>query len=348
VFRAISSLLVLVFCCSLTVGAAGTTAADGSRDFDFNVGVWHTSITRLVSDSTGHALSFAYTGTVTVRKVLDGAANTEELEADGPTGHLEFLNVRLYNESSHQWTLNGVSRNDATLGDPMYGAFKDGRGTFYDQEAIDGRLALVRQTFYDITPSSYKFEQAISHDGGATWRPNFVAALTRISASAPSEGHDAVMDTSHDFDFNYATWHTKITTYDRAKEGTVKSAKLQGTVAVRKLWHGRALMEEIHASGGIAGITLFLYDPQTKQWSQTFAGKGDGVFERSMVGGFTRGVGTLVAFPSANDGEMQLVREVWSDIRPTTHHFEIQYSADGGATWQSSFVADLARVGSGL
>ena len=330
--------------------SAGGTS-DGSHDFDFNFGRWHTSIKRLIEDSSGHARWVQYNGTVTVRKVLGGAANTEELEADGPMGHLAFLNVRLYNSTSHQWSLNGADGSAASLSDPMFGSFRNGRGAFYDQESLGGRVVLVRQTFFDITPSSYSFEQAISSDGGSTWKPNFTANLVRLSRTAPSESRDFTADTSHDFDFNYGTWATNITTYDRNKNGTISSAKMQGVVAIRKLWHGRALLEEIkasNASGGFEGLTLYLYDKGTKQWSQTYADKGGGTFERSMIGGFNNRVGTLVSFPSSNDGTMQLVREVWSDIHPTTHHFEIQYSDDGGASWKPSFVANLHRIGPGL
>jgi hypothetical protein len=36
-------------------------------------------------------------GTVVVRKVWDGRGELEEIEADGPTGHWEGLNLFLYN-----------------------------------------------------------------------------------------------------------------------------------------------------------------------------------------------------------------------------------------------------------
>ncbi len=318
------------------------TGRDGSRDFDFNFGTWHTHIRRLLHPLTGSNAWVTYNGIVTVRKALGGAANVEEIEANGPS-HLELLNVRLFNEQSHQWSLNGASSTDGTLAAPMFGAFSGGRGVFYDQEPFNGRMIIDRQTFFNITATSYSFEQAFSDDGGKTWQPNFVANLTRVAISAPSEGSQTVADTSHDFDFNYATWSTHIRTYAPAAQYT-------GTVAVRKIWNGRALMEEITAangSGGFSGLTLFLYDPQTQQWSQTFAAKGDGTFGRSVFGAFDNGRGTLVGFP-ANDGTLAIERDVWSDIQPNSHHFEIQYSRDGGKTWQPSFVADLARIGPGL
>jgi hypothetical protein len=333
--------IVLGLCVAL-LAAGAAPARDGSHDFDFNFGTWHTHIRRLLHPLTGSNVWATYDGTVTVRKALGGAANVEEVEANGPS-HLEFLNVRLYNAQTHQWSLNGASSADGTLGAPMLGTFSGSRGVFYDQEPFNGRTIIDRQTFYNITATSYSFEQAFSDDGGKTWQPNFVANLSRTSMHAPSEGSQSVADTSHDFDFNYGTWATRIKTY-------APDAEYTGTVAVRKIWNGRALMEEIraaNASGGFEGLTLMLYDPQARQWSQTFAGKGDGAFGHSMIGSFKNGHGELVGFP-AGDGTPELECDAWSNIRPNSHHFEIQYSRDGGKTWQPSFVADLTRIGPGL
>ena len=60
---------------------------------------------------------------------------------------------------------------------------------------------------------------------------------------------------------------------------------MNGTVAVRKIWMGRAAMEEIEADGAeghFEGLTLFLYNPQSQQWSQTFADAGDGVLNQPI------------------------------------------------------------------
>lgn len=336
--------------CAFVVLGAAPALPDGAHDFDFNFGSWHTHIRRLLHPLRGSNVWVTYDGTVTVRKVWGGAASVEEIEANGPD-HLEFVNVRLYNKASHQWSLNGTSSSDGALATPTFGGFEDGRGVFYDQETFNGRMILDRQTFLRITPTSYAFEQAFSDDGGKTWEPNFVAHLTRTSLTAPSEGSRHVTSTSHDFDFNYGTWSTHITSYEQSGHDAGVPTAYVGTVAVRKIWEGRAFMEEIkvsNASGGFQGLTLFLYNPQARQWSQTFASRGAGTFDAPMVGTFKAGRGELVSFPVADGGALVFARDVWSDIRGNTHHFEVQYSQDGGKTWQPSFVANLTRIGPGL
>ena len=153
---------------------------DGQHDFDFHLGKWKSTIKRLLHPLTGSTTWVPMTGTLDARKVWDGRAQIEELEADGSSGHIEDLLLFLYNPQSHQWSLNAAASNDGTMNTPMIGEFKNGRGEFFDQESFKGRAILVRQVWSDITPTSHRVEQAFSDDGGKTWEINFIANLERI------------------------------------------------------------------------------------------------------------------------------------------------------------------------
>lgn len=163
---------------------------DGSHDFDFEIGTWATHLTRLLHPLSGSHEWVNYDGTTTVTKVWNGRANLVELVADGPGGHFEGLNLRLYNPESHQWSLNFASSRGGTLSVPTIGEFRNGRGEFYDQESFNGRAVLVRFVISDATPDSCfvishttpnvcRFEQAFSDDGGKTWEVNWIATDTR-------------------------------------------------------------------------------------------------------------------------------------------------------------------------
>jgi ketosteroid isomerase-like protein len=158
---------------------AASTERDGQHDFDFEIGTWKSRISRRLHPLTGSTTWVEMEATVVVRKVWDGRANLMELEADTPTGHLEELNLRLYNPQSHRWSFNFATSSDGTIAPPMIGEFKNGRGEFIDQEPFNGKPILVRHVFSDISPDSHHFEQAFSGDEGKTWEPNFVATLTR-------------------------------------------------------------------------------------------------------------------------------------------------------------------------
>jgi ketosteroid isomerase-like protein len=155
------------------------TERDGQHDFDFEIGSWKSHISRRLHPLTGSTTWVEMEASVVIRKVWNGRANLMELVADSPAGHLEELNLRLYNPQSHQWSFNFASSSDGTMNRPMIGEFQDGRGEFIDQEIFKGKAILVRHVFSDITPDSHHFEQAFSDDGGKTWEPNFVATLTR-------------------------------------------------------------------------------------------------------------------------------------------------------------------------
>ena len=153
---------------------------DGQHDFDFEIGTWKTHLTRLQHPLAGSTTWVDYEGTSIVRKVWNGRANLVELKVDGPAGHIEGLSLRLYNPESHQWSLNFANIKGGTPGQPTIGEFKNGRGEFFDQEPFNGRQILVRNVFSDITPTSYRFEQAFSEDGGKTWEVNWIATDIRV------------------------------------------------------------------------------------------------------------------------------------------------------------------------
>jgi len=119
-------------------------------------------------------------GVTVVRKVWDGRANLAEFESDGPTGHLTLLSLRLYDPSSHQWSLNFSTPGVGTMSVPMIGDFRSGRGEFFDQEPFNGRTILVRFTMFAITPTTAQSEQAFSDDGGKTWETNWINRYTRV------------------------------------------------------------------------------------------------------------------------------------------------------------------------
>lgn len=153
---------------------------DGSHDFDFEIGTWKTHIKRLVHPLSGSTAWVEMDGTTIVRPVWGGRANLVEVEADGSGGHFRGLSLRLYNPQTHTWSLHFANASSGTLGTPTTGRFKDGRGEFFDKETFDGRSVVVRFVISDITPTSCRFEQAFSIDGGKTWEVNWVATDTRI------------------------------------------------------------------------------------------------------------------------------------------------------------------------
>jgi hypothetical protein len=171
---------------------------------------------------------------------------------------------------------------------------------------------------------------------------------TAISArtSADTEAASAPeRDGQHDFDFDVGNWHTHIKRVLDPLSGSAESVELDGTVTVRKVWGGRAQLEEIEVdgpSGHWEGLNLFLYNPAAHQWSQSFSNSKSGVLGSPMIGSFKEGRAQLIGQDTINNKAI-LVRATWSDIKTDSHRYEEFYSDDGGKTWALSFTANLTR-----
>lgn len=158
---------------------ATPAARDGAHDFDFDLGVWKTHITRRLHPLTGSDETIQLTGTVTVRKLWDGRAQVEEIEADGPNGHWEGMTVFLYDPQARQWSMNFANSSGGKFTTPMIGSFENGRGELIAQDTLDGRSVLVRAVWSAITPTSHTYQELYSADGGRTWDVAFTATKTK-------------------------------------------------------------------------------------------------------------------------------------------------------------------------
>ena len=157
-----------------------TAMRDGQHDFEFNIGVWHTHIKRILDPFASSSESIELNGTVTVRKVWGGKAELEEIETDGPKGHWEGLTLFLYNPSAHQWTQSFANSKVGTLTSNI-GEFRDGRVVLVGQDnTVNDKTILVRAVWSDIKPGSHQYEESYSNDGGTTWVRSFIANLTRL------------------------------------------------------------------------------------------------------------------------------------------------------------------------
>ena len=169
------ALVVMMLACP----AAGRAQPDGQHDFDFEFGTWKTHIRRLLQPLSGANAWADLDGFSTVRRVWDGRANLGELEVSNATSRIQGLSLRVYNPESRQWSIYWASSRDGRLGTAMVGGFKNGRGEFFNQEIFQEKAIYVRFVFSNITPTSFRLEQAFSADGGATWEANWIATFTR-------------------------------------------------------------------------------------------------------------------------------------------------------------------------
>ncbi len=157
-----------------------TTERDGQHDFDFELGSWKIHLKRRLHPLTGSNNWVDFDGTSITRKVWEGRSQLEEFETDGAGGHIEGLTLRLYNPQTHQWSLNWANAKDGTIVAPQVGQFKDGRGEFYGQDTLNGKLIYIRFIWSNTDSNMPHFEQSFSDDGGKTWEVNWITDQTRV------------------------------------------------------------------------------------------------------------------------------------------------------------------------
>jgi len=172
---------VLVAVSTVLVGAHPLRAdavkprKSGSHEFDFEFGTWQTHLKRRLRPLSGSNVWVEYDGTTSDQPIWHGQANLLQLEADGPSGHIEALSLRLYREDTNQWSLNFANSTVGTTSTPSIGTIQGGRGEFIDQETFGARVILVRFIITRISSTACHFEQSFSEDGGKSWEVNWIA-----------------------------------------------------------------------------------------------------------------------------------------------------------------------------
>jgi len=170
---------------ALSAQSAAPGPRDGSHDFDFLIGNWKALVRVLPDRLVGSTKWVEEDGISNHKKVLDTSANFEEFDAYSE--ELKKRNkgqtLRMYNPATHQWSIYLLDLDKGELDTPpVIGQFNGNRGEFYNQDTYKGRAIFVRYVWLNISPTSARFEQSWSVDGGKTWEVNFTVDLTRAEA----------------------------------------------------------------------------------------------------------------------------------------------------------------------
>jgi hypothetical protein len=158
----------------------------GVGDFDFLVGTWNVTNRRLVKPLTGSTEWDEFPATSVCHSPLfGGAANLDEITF--PTKGFTGLTLRLFDPAREEWSLNWVNSRTGLLQPPMLGRFADNaRGEFQGEDTHEGIPIRCRFVWSGITPTSARWEQAFSTDGGRNWETNWVMELTRSGRAGAS------------------------------------------------------------------------------------------------------------------------------------------------------------------
>ena len=153
-------------------------------------------------------------------------------------------------------------------------------------------------------------------------------------------------DGQHDFDFEIGTWSTHLKRLQHPLTGSTAWVEYKGTSVVRKVWDGRANLVELEVdgpAGHIEGLSLRLYNPQSRQWSLNFSNSNGGTLTSPVFGEFKNGRGEFFGQDTLN-GRAIFVKFIISNLTPDSWRFEQSFSDDGGKTWEVNWIAIDTRV----
>jgi hypothetical protein len=179
-------------------------------------------------------------------------------------------------------------------------------------------------------------------------QPFVICAGQTSDAAKPGVQQAAAQrDGQHDFDFELGSWKIHLKRLVNPLTGSTTWVEFDGTSVTRKVWDGRAQLEEFETDsavgGHIEGLTLRLHNPQTHQWSLYWANSKGGPIFPPQIGEFKNGRGEFYAQDTLN-GKSIFVRFIWSATDTNSPHFEQSFSEDGGKTWEVNWITDQTRV----
>ena len=175
-----------------------------------------------------------------------------------------------------------------------------------------------------------------------------------VAQSSPGSGEkmsqaESAVPGFHDFDFLVGHWRVHHRKLKERLANNHEWIEFEGTLASQPLMGGYANVDDtvFEVPGGTyRGVAPRSFDAKTGQWSIWWMDSRTplGPMDPPVRGSFHNGVGTFYANDDTEDGKPVRTRLIWSEITPTSGHWEQAESTDGGKTWETDWIMDLKRV----
>jgi hypothetical protein len=172
------------------------------------------------------------------------------------------------------------------------------------------------------------------------------AALSWLApVQSPGSAANAASQGIHGFDFEYGKWRVHHSVKS-ATDGTWK--EFDGKSSTRPFMAGQGNIEEqvFSRSTGVSyGTAIRAFDLKSEEWAIWWI---DSRYphlslDPPVKGRFENGVGTFYS-DSVVDGKTVRTRFIWSQITPTSAHWEQASSEDAGKTWDTNWIMEFRRI----
>jgi hypothetical protein len=153
------------------------------------------------------------------------------------------------------------------------------------------------------------------------------------------------MDGRDDFDFFIGTWDSRQRKLKKRLQGCDEWEEFHGVSVARKILGGLGHMDEVTMelpTGCVIGLTIRLFDPQTRLWSIYWSSQVRSVLDTPMIGRFEFGRGEFYDREIFQTNVI-ISRFVWTSSGPDACRWEQAFSPDGGRSWETNWTADFTR-----
>jgi hypothetical protein len=174
------------------------------------------------------------------------------------------------------------------------------------------------------------------------------AAQTSAQPAVPPHKTAGASKAIHDFDFLVGHWRVHHRKLKVRLANNHEWIEFAGTLSSEPLMAGYSNVDDtvLNVPGNpYRGVALRSFDSKSEQWSIWWLdGRTPlGPLDPPMIGGFKDGVGTFYGEDTPH-GKPVRARFIWSNITPTSGHWEQADSPDGGKTWETNWVQDVRRA----
>jgi len=241
---------------------------DPARQFDFWVGEWDIKNRMFQGEDIGW---FIWPSQAIIESAAGGDAIVEFWNSLDELHDIVGFSMRWYDEEAEEWVivLNWPQKSGSFS--RMVGKFEDGVGEFYlpgfwEEKRQKG----YRYTFSKATPTSLQWDQAVTEDGGETWKTTWIMEWTRrdhVNEPIDRDKHHRVDETRCEteearvFDDWVGEW--------KAGQGPKIYSKTQTDISISRILGGCGILVDMesHASSHqVRSIELWTFDSTSGEW----------------------------------------------------------------------------------